>query len=140
MTQEEMKEGNRIIAEYMGWTIEVDSSFANHERVNVRYPNGQIANSACLSIHMEPTEQVEEAWNNINYRTHYNTDWNELISVVKRLLAEHRDGWESPYAAQMIKDSIRETLSILEIEPLWSSVVDAIKELNKTNSNGKRTE
>lgn len=141
MTQEEIKEGNRIIALYMGWvyypvckiaTYYYESEISDWNEMDtddiwVLEPTELFNETPCVSNwYWKAERELEKRWKDCRYSLHYQECWDDLIPVVKRLLAEHRDGWESPYAAQMIKDSIRETLSILEIESLWNATVKGI--------------
>jgi hypothetical protein len=112
MNKEEIVEGNKLIAKFMGWVI--DDSFPDKGRT-YRSPKG--------NIELETTFK-------------YHVDWNHLMAVVEEIEKEkgvtillHPVGCEIYVCGKEISNKNSDT----KIKATWLSVVEFIKWYNEQN-------
>lgn len=132
MTQEEIKEGNRIIAEFMGAVIN---------------PNWTDEATYCFQKYNVPTKTSGFNWAVSQMQYHSSYDW--IMPVVEKIEAiEDNDGF-TPFVVEIIcndtaiKDQINRDIICYEecetkIESIFKAVVEFIKKKAMKKYAGKR--
>ncbi len=116
MTQEEIQEGNELMALYMGAKYEELVLFMQPNAGYVwNYPQGE-----------QPDNKIEPWYKTIS-TLQYHKSWDWLIPVCKKVLDKL---WKLSGTGPVMVD-ITDALKLLEIEPLFQAVVAGIQLLNE---------
>lgn len=114
MTQEEILQGNRLIAEFMD---------CEYDDISETYDTG------ILKL-VEPEAYGDEQFSSLlyDYELDYHSSWDWLMPCIKKCLdinEEELDDWEKQY------ENINDTLYQVEISQTYQAVIEFIKWYNQ---------
>lgn len=138
MTQEEILEGNKLIAEWLGYEID---SLAEEDEPERYYVYDHIE---CIADGVDYWETFDQDWTSWLYpdQMKFHSDWNWLMPVVEKIIKEYMTdyyneydmGIPNSYYVAIGSDGKYSSQGISKnslIEATWLSVIEFIKWYNK---------
>lgn len=147
----EQKEGNQLIAIFMGFTLykncKAPSWFYECENYKweelnecdiwVKGATYLFKFSPCVSnYYWEIEKNIDDnQWEIWEYESgiNYHENWNKLIPVIKKVMKELWGNDKIKHPKTNVYNTLRGSLSELEIKEVFEVVVEGIKLLNETN-------
>jgi len=131
-------EGNVLIIEYMGGTREVwrTTSKVTGKSEELLWQNCELeqVNGCMVGF---PNNSSPDGFYVCEQYIH--KDWNQIMPVVKKLMGELTEYTGDPISDKMniVAARMRGWLELVEIGGLWTTVVQAIKLINKTKADDR---